>query len=88
MRAAAAYIQLSADVQNNPSNIAAGSISPAAPGDSSPGDNENALKIVALQTDDSIQIRKWTISRPRDKHFEQPRNRRPWMIITELWSGR
>jgi flagellar hook-associated protein 1 FlgK len=59
---AAAYIQLSTDVLDNPANIAAGSIPPAAPGDSSPGDNENALKIVALQKDDSIQIGKWTIS--------------------------
>jgi len=59
---AAGYIQLSTDVLDNPANIAAGSIPPAAPGDSSPGDNENALKIVALQTDDSINIQKWTIS--------------------------
>lgn len=55
---AAGYIQLSADVQNNPDNIAAGGQSGA------PGDNKNALKIVALQTDNSIQIRKWTISNP------------------------
>ncbi len=55
---AAGYIQLSADVQNNPDNIAAGGQSGA------PGDNENALKIAALQTDDSIQIQKWTISNP------------------------
>jgi flagellar hook-associated protein 1 FlgK len=53
---AAGYIQLSADVQSNPNNIAAGGQSGA------PGDNENALKILALQTDNSIQIRKWTIS--------------------------
>jgi flagellar hook-associated protein 1 FlgK len=59
---AAAYIQLSTDVLDNPANIAAGSIPPAAPGGSSPGDNENALKIAALQKDDSIQIGKWTIS--------------------------
>jgi flagellar hook-associated protein 1 FlgK len=59
---ASGYIQLSTDVLDNPANIAAGSIPPAAPGGSSPGDNENALKIVALQTDSSIQIRKWTIS--------------------------
>jgi len=55
---AAGYIQLSADVQNNPDNIAAGGQSGA------PGDNGNALKIAALQTDDSIQIRQWTISSP------------------------
>ncbi len=59
---ASGYIQLSTDVLDNPANIAAGSTPPAALGDSSPGDNENALKILALQTDDSIQIRKWTIS--------------------------
>ncbi len=53
---AAAYIQLSTDVLNNPANIAAGGQSGA------PGDNENALRIVPLQKDDSIQIRKWTIS--------------------------
>jgi len=62
---AAGYIQLSTDVLDDPANIAAGTIPPAAPGDSSPpGDNENALKIAALQTDDSIQIQKWTISNP------------------------
>jgi flagellar hook-associated protein 1 FlgK len=53
---AAGYIQLSDDVQNDPDNIAAGGQSGA------PGDNENALLILALQTDDSIQIQKWTIS--------------------------
>lgn len=53
---AAAYIKLSADVKNLPENIAAaGGIS----GD--PGDNENALKILAIQTDDSLQIRKWAV---------------------------
>ena len=52
---AAAYIKLSTDVLNHPENIAAGGTS----GD--PGDNENALKILALQTDDTIQIRKWVV---------------------------
>ena len=47
---------LSSDVLDNPDNIAAGGLS----GD--PGDNENALKIVALQTDESYSIRKWTIA--------------------------
>jgi flagellar hook-associated protein 1 FlgK len=51
---AANYIQLSADVQNNPDNIAAGGQS------GSPGDNENALKILGIQTDATIQINQWT----------------------------
>ena len=51
---AAAYIQLSADVLGQPENVAAGGIS----GD--PGDNENARNILTLQTDDTLQIRKWT----------------------------
>ena len=51
---AAAYIRLSDDIKGNPENIAAGGVS----GD--PGDNENALQILALQTDDTLQIRKWT----------------------------
>jgi flagellar hook-associated protein 1 FlgK len=50
---AAAYITLSADVLNHPENIAAGGTS----GD--PGDNENAMRVLALQTDDMIQIQKW-----------------------------
>jgi flagellar hook-associated protein 1 FlgK len=50
---AAAYIKLSADVLNHPENIAAGGTS------GEPGDNENAMRILALQTDDTIQIRKW-----------------------------
>ena len=62
---AAGYIRLSTDVQNNPNNIAAGGQSGA------PGDNENALKILALQTDNSIQIRKWTIS-DRGKSISSP----------------
>lgn len=52
---AAAYIRLSDDILNHPENIAAGGTS----GD--PGDNETALEILALQTDDTVQIRKWVI---------------------------
>jgi flagellar hook-associated protein 1 len=51
---AAAYIQLSDDVKNTPANIAAGGTSGA------PGDNGNALKIAAVQGDDTVEIRKWT----------------------------
>jgi flagellar hook-associated protein 1 FlgK len=51
---AAATIGLSAAVSGNPANIAAGGVS------GSPGDNENALRILDLQTDAAIQIRKWT----------------------------
>ena len=41
----------------NPANIAAGGLS----GD--PGDNENALGILNLQTDNTIQLQKWTFDR-------------------------
>jgi len=51
---AAASIGLSADVSGDPANIAAGGLSGA------PGDNENALRILDLQTNNAIQIRKWT----------------------------
>lgn len=51
---AASYIRLSSDVKGIPSNIAAGGISGA------PGDNENALRIVSIQTDGAIQVRKWS----------------------------
>ena len=51
---AAAFIALSSDVRGIPSNVAAGGVT----GD--PGDNEKALEILALQTDGTIQIRKWT----------------------------
>ncbi len=51
---AAGFIKLSADVSGTPANIAAGGQS----GD--PGDNENALAILALQTDGTLSIRKWT----------------------------
>jgi flagellar hook-associated protein 1 FlgK len=50
---AASYIKLSEDVRNSPTNIAAGGIS------GGPGDNENALNILAIQTNNTIQIRKW-----------------------------
>jgi len=53
---AAAAIRLSADVSGDPTNIAAGGLSGA------PGDNENALRILELQTDNAIQIRKWAYS--------------------------
>jgi flagellar hook-associated protein 1 FlgK len=52
---AAAYMALSSDVLDHPENIAAGGLS----GD--PGDNENAMEIAALQTNESLSIRKWTI---------------------------
>jgi flagellar hook-associated protein 1 FlgK len=51
---AAGYIALSSDVKGNPDNIAAAGVSGGAP-----GDNENSLKISALQTDATIQIKKW-----------------------------
>lgn len=57
---AAAYIQLSTDVFGNPRNIAAG----GSTGD--PGDNENALKILSLQTDDTISLSKWVYSERGD----------------------
>jgi flagellar hook-associated protein 1 FlgK len=52
---AASYIRLSDDVLNHPENIAAGGAS------GEPGDNETALEILALQTDDTIQVRKWVV---------------------------
>ncbi|MBM4333004.1 MAG: flagellar hook-associated protein FlgK [Deltaproteobacteria bacterium] len=51
---AAGFIRLSSDIRGKPANIAAGGISGA------PGDNENALRILNIQTDDTSQIRKWT----------------------------
>jgi flagellar hook-associated protein 1 FlgK len=51
---AAGYIALSSDVKGNPANIAAAGLSGGAS-----GDNENSLKISALQTDETLQIRKW-----------------------------
>ena len=58
---AAASIGLSSDVTGDPANIAAGGLS----GD--PGDNENVLRILDLQTDNTIQIRKWTYKRTGDE---------------------
>jgi flagellar hook-associated protein 1 FlgK len=54
---AAASIQLSSDINGNPANIAAGGLS----GD--PGDNQNALGILNLQTDNTLQLQKWTFDR-------------------------
>lgn len=51
---AAGYIQLSTDVKGIPNNIAAGR------GSGDPGNNENALMILSIQDDSTIQIRKWT----------------------------
>jgi flagellar hook-associated protein 1 FlgK len=51
---AAEYIALSSDVKGNPANIAAAGLSGGAP-----GDNENGLRISALQTNDTLQMRKW-----------------------------
>ena len=51
---AAASIGLSSDLSGDPANIAAGGLSGAS------GDNENALRILDLQTNNAIQIRKWT----------------------------
>jgi len=68
----AAFIQLSADVQGNPAGIAAGGQS------GSSGDNENALRMADLQTDDTISILKWSYqsrgtsntSNPQSTSFE------------------
>jgi len=40
---------------NHPENIAAGGAS------GEPGDNETAMEILALQTDDTLQVRKWVV---------------------------
>lgn len=53
---AASYIRLSRDVRGLPINIAAA----GAPGAS--GDNENALRIVSLQSDGSLQLRRWNVT--------------------------
>ena len=52
---AASYIRLSDDILNHPENVAAGGAS------GEPGDSETAREILALQTDDTIQVRKWAI---------------------------
>ncbi len=51
---AASFMKLSSDVRGNPGNIAAGGQSGA------PGDNENALQILNIPLDNTLQIRKWT----------------------------
>ncbi|MGQ9720129.1 MAG: flagellar hook-associated protein FlgK [Candidatus Jordarchaeum sp.] len=51
-RGASAFIKLSDDVKNNPINIAAGRVS------GQQGDNENALRILTIQTE-NIEIKKW-----------------------------
>lgn len=51
---AAGFIRLSTDVEAAPGQIAAGGLSGA------PGDNENALRIAALETTESLEIRKWS----------------------------
>ncbi len=53
---AASYIKLSSDVKGIPGNVAAGGRSGA------PGDNENAIRMLSLQTDGSIQIQKWSFN--------------------------
>ncbi len=63
---AAAYIELSTDVLGNPRNIAAG----GSTGDS--GDNENALNILSLQTDDTIALTKWVYSQRGDSRTSIP----------------
>jgi flagellar hook-associated protein 1 len=61
---AAAFIGLSTGVngvKNNPENIAAAEAnSPGPPPSPLPGDNRNALKILSIQTDATLSIRKWT----------------------------
>jgi flagellar hook-associated protein 1 FlgK len=51
---AAGYIRLSTDVKGTPANIAVGG------GSGDPGDNGNALMILAIQDDSTLQVRKWT----------------------------
>jgi flagellar hook-associated protein 1 len=61
---AAAFIGLSTGtngVKDNPENIAAAEAnSPGPPPSSLPGDNGNALKILSIQTDATLSIKKWT----------------------------
>jgi flagellar hook-associated protein 1 FlgK len=58
---AAAFIRLSADVKNKPENIAAAEAnSPGPPPGPLPGDNRNALKLLSIQTDVALSIKKWT----------------------------
>ena len=61
---AAAFIGLSTGangVKDNPENIAAAEAnSPGPPPGPLPGDNRNALKILSIQTDATLSIKKWT----------------------------
>ena len=64
---AAAFIGLSTGatgVKDNPENIAAAEANvpnpPPAPASPLPGDNRNALKILSIQTDATLSIKKWT----------------------------
>jgi flagellar hook-associated protein 1 len=61
---AAAFIGLSTGangVKNNPENIAAAEVNLPGPSPIAlPGDNRNALKILAIQTDSTLAIKKWT----------------------------
>jgi flagellar hook-associated protein 1 len=61
---AAAFIGLSTGangVKDNPENIAAAEAnSPGPPPSPLPGDNRNALKILSIQTDDTLNVKKWT----------------------------
>jgi flagellar hook-associated protein 1 len=61
---AAAFIGLSTGangVKDNPENIAAaGANSPGPPPSPLPGDNGTALKILSIQTDATLSIKKWT----------------------------
>ncbi len=61
---AAAFIDLSTGangVKDNPENIAAAEAnSPGPPAGPLPGDNRNALKILSIQTDTTLSLKKWT----------------------------
>jgi len=58
---AAAFIRLSSDVKDKPEAIAAAEAnSPGPPPSPLPGDNRNALKIISIQTDATLSIKKWT----------------------------
>ena len=58
---AAAFIRLSSDVKDKPDAIAAAEAnSPGPPPSPLPGDNRNALKILSIQTDGTLSIKKWT----------------------------
>jgi flagellar hook-associated protein 1 FlgK len=61
---AATFIGLSIGangVKNNPENIAAAEAnSPGPPPSPLPGDNRNALKILSIQTEAALSIKKWT----------------------------